>query len=88
VAVAIASSSRDRPVVADMAFIGELGLNGELRAVGQIGARLREAAKLGFRRCLVPRTVRPPAEGYPGGIEVVPVRSLAEALQVALLPAG
>jgi DNA repair protein RadA/Sms len=88
VAVAIASSSLDRPVVADMAFIGELGLNGELRAVGQISARLREAAKLGFRRCLVPRTVRPPAEGYPGGIEVVPVRSLAEALQVALLPAG
>jgi DNA repair protein RadA/Sms len=86
VAVAIASSTRDRPVVADMAFVGELGLNGELRAVGQLGARLREAAKLGFRRCLVPRTMRKPAEGYPAGLEVIGVRSIGEALQVALLP--
>lgn len=87
VAVAIASSNRDRPVVADMAFIGELGLNGELRAVGHLGVRLREAAKLGFKRCLIPRTARPPIEGYPQGIAVVGVRSLQEALEIALLPA-
>ena len=86
VAIAIASSNRDRPVVADMAFIGEVGLNGELRAVGQLSARMKEAAKLGFRRCLVPRTARPPAEGYPEGIEVIGARSVQEALQFALLP--
>ena len=87
VAVAIASSNRDRPVVADMAFIGELGLNGELRAVGHLGTRVREAAKLGFKRCLIPRTARPPVEGYPQGITVAGVRSLQEALEIALLPA-
>ena len=86
VAVAVASSRHDRPVAADVALIGEVGLSGELRAVGQLGARLREAAKLGFGRCIVPRTVRQPADGYPAGIQVIGARSLSEAIEHALLP--
>jgi DNA repair protein RadA/Sms len=85
VAVAIASSVRDRPVAADLAVIGEVGLSGEVRAVGQRAARLREAARLGFRRCLVPKSVRRDAEPAPEGIAIIPVRSLAEAVKQALV---
>ncbi|MBI5959331.1 MAG: DNA repair protein RadA, partial [Chloroflexi bacterium] len=58
IAAAIASSIGDVPIPADMAFVGEVGLSGELRAVSQTAIRIREAAKLGFKRVLVPRTFR------------------------------
>ena len=83
VAMAIASSVRDRPLPADLALIGEVGLSGELRAVPQMPARLREAAKLGFRRIVVPKSVRPD-DILPEGMQVVPVRSVGEALATAL----
>ena len=54
-ALALASSLRDRPVVTGTVAIGEVGLLGELRAVGGLDRRLREAARLGFTRALVPR---------------------------------
>jgi DNA repair protein RadA/Sms len=54
-ALAIVSSIRDRPLPADLVALGEVGLSGELRGVGQLEQRLREAAKLGFTRALVPR---------------------------------
>jgi DNA repair protein RadA/Sms len=85
VAVAIASSVRDRPVAADLAVIGEVGLSGEVRAVGQTAARLKEAARLGFRRCLLPKSVRRGQEPLPPGIEAIPVRSVAEAVEKALV---
>jgi len=84
VATAIASSFKNAPVAADLAIVGEIGLSGELRAVGQLSKRLNEAAKLGFRRCLVPKSFRR-QEVAPDGIEVIGVRSLQEALQVALI---
>lgn len=84
VAVAIASSVRDRPVRADVVLIGEVGLNGELRAVGQMTARLREAAKLGFKGAIVPRRLRR-SEPWPEGIEIIEARSLREALKLGLL---
>ncbi|MFQ5812347.1 MAG: DNA repair protein RadA [Anaerolineae bacterium] len=84
VATAIASSFRDTPVAADLAIVGEIGLSGELRAVGQLSKRLNEAAKLGFKRCLVPKSFRR-QEIASDGIEVIGVRSLQEALQVALI---
>ena len=85
VAVAIGSSVRDRPVAADLAVIGEVGLSGEVRAVGQTAARLKEAARLGFRRCLLPRSVRRGQEPLPDGIEPIQVRSVAEAVEKALV---
>ncbi|MGD2179155.1 MAG: magnesium chelatase domain-containing protein, partial [Anaerolineae bacterium] len=85
VAVAIASSVRDRPVMADLAVIGEVGLSGEVRTVSHTSSRLKEAARLGFKRCLLPRSVRPGDETPTDGIEATPVRSVAEALQKALV---
>ena len=85
VALAIASSVRDRPVAADMAAIGEVGLSGEVRAVGQMIPRLKEAAQLGFRSCLTPRSMRRTSDPLPEGIELIPVRSVADALRKALV---
>ncbi len=84
VAIAIASSVKDQPVRADAVLIGEVGLNGELRAVGQMTARLREATKLGFKAAIVPRRLRS-GEPWPDGIEILEVRSLREALKLGLL---
>lgn len=81
-AMAIASSVRDRPVPADLALIGEVGLSGELRAVAQMPTRLREAAKLGFQRVIVPKSVRR-GEDWPGGVKPLAARSLREALELA-----
>lgn len=86
IAVAIGSSVRERPVAADVAVVGEVGLSGEVRAVGQMEARMKEAAKLGFRRLIVPRAVRRGGAEVPEGLTVVAVRSVAEALENALLP--
>ena len=84
VAVAIASSYKDAPVKADTVLIGEVGLSGELRWVGQMTARLREAQKLGFRTAVVPRKVRK-GEPWPEGINVQEARTLREALALALM---
>ncbi|MBK6327348.1 MAG: DNA repair protein RadA [Chloroflexi bacterium] len=87
IAIALTSSVKDRPIHADMAFVGEVGLSGELRAVSQLEVRLREAAKLGFKRCVVPRPTRKSGLTIPDGLEVIGCRTLAEAIQAALLPA-
>jgi len=54
VVAAVASSARGRPLPADVVVWGEVGLTGEVRAVGRADARLREAARQGFRRCILP----------------------------------
>jgi DNA repair protein RadA/Sms len=84
VAAAIASSVKDQPLRADVVLIGEVGLNGELRAVGQMTARLREAAKLGFKTAIVPRRIRR-GEPWPKDIEIREARSLPEALKFGLI---
>ncbi len=84
IAMAIGSSVRERPVAADLVLVGEVGLSGEVRAVGRMEARLKEAAKLGFRRCILPRTVRRGKLQVPQGLELIPVRSVAEAIERGL----
>jgi len=64
--------------------IGEVGLLGELRGVGGLDRRLREAARLGFTRAVVPRARGRDALALPG-VEVVEVGSLADAVRVALV---
>jgi DNA repair protein RadA/Sms len=83
IAAAIASSMRDLPIRADAVLIGEIGLAGELRLPGQMQARLREAAKLGFKTAIVPQRVRK-AEPWPGDIEIIEARSLHQAIDAAL----
>ena len=92
-AIALASSLRDRPVRPGTVALGEVGLLGELRPVAGLERRLREAARLGFERAIVPARglpgpdAREAREGRPDGIALVPVATLRDALAAALLPA-
>jgi DNA repair protein RadA/Sms len=79
VTLALASSRLDLPLPADAAACGEVGLGGEVRRVGRIEARLREAARLGFRRVLLPAGALA-SGGAPPDARVVPVRDVAEAV--------
>jgi DNA repair protein RadA/Sms len=82
-AIALASSLRDKHVPRDLIAIGEVGLLGELRPVPGLERRLREAARIGFATAIVPRTGRsqPPAVK---GLEVVAVSNLREAVGRAI----
>jgi DNA repair protein RadA/Sms len=84
VAAALASSFRNRPVAADIAIVGEVGLSGELRAVSHLETRLKEAAKLGFKRCLLPASSQLKQIKSPP-LELLTARSLHDALELALL---
>ena len=84
IALAIASSFRDSIVDPGLVAIGEVGLSGELRSASQLDRRVAEAARLGFRRCLVPKigsTISPP----PKDIELIPVSTVREAISAALI---
>ena len=82
-ALAIASSYLDRPLGADLAAIGEIGLSGEIRSVSMINHRLTEISRLGFRRCVIPSHVRDELR-VPEGLELIPVRNIAEAVRAVL----
>ena len=84
VAAAIASSMKDQSVKADTVLIGEVGLSGELRMVGQMPARLHEAAKLGFKTAIVPKRLRK-GEPWPNDIKIVEARTLRQALDDAMV---
>ena len=84
IALAIASSLRGAAIDPLLVAVGELGLSGELRAVPHLERRLSEAAKLGFKRCLLPSTTNLPA---PQGMELISAASVREALRVALVQA-
>ncbi len=80
---ALASSVRDRPLDPWTLVFGEVGLGGEVRAVAQAELRLKEGAKLGFARAVLPRgNARRLVEA--AGLEVVAVRDVSEALEVLL----
>jgi DNA repair protein RadA/Sms len=79
VAAAVASSFRNRPIPARTAIFGEVGLAGEVRGAGQAALRVREAAQMGFERCVLPaRNI--PADPV-SGIELVGVDTLEDALR-------
>jgi DNA repair protein RadA/Sms len=78
VLLAVLSSYRDRALTAGLATFGEVGLAGEIRPVPSGQERLREAAKHGFTRAVVP-AANAPKQGIKG-LEIVPVRRLSEAL--------
>ncbi|GAC1551630.1 MAG: hypothetical protein NVS2B7_27570 [Herpetosiphon sp.] len=82
VALAIASSFRNQRVDPDLVLVGEIGLSGELRSVGQLERRLGEAAKLGFTRALYPT---PSGAPRVAGLELVGTRSVGDALRAALM---
>ena len=82
VVIAAASAVQDKPVSDSLAAVGEVGLTGEIRAVGQLSQRLSEIRRLGFTQCLVPKNVR--ELHAPEGLELLRVRNVREAIAVAL----
>ena len=80
IAVAIVSSYKEKTTPADVAFIGEIGLTGEIRRVNRIESRINEAAKLGFKKIYVPQN-SVSGVTMPTGIEVVGVATLVDVLQ-------
>lgn len=83
VVLAVASSYRDTPICDDLVAIGEVGLTGEIRAVSNMGQRLAEVARLGFHKCIIPRSGSEKLE-IPEGLTVYKVRNLREAIETAL----
>jgi DNA repair protein RadA/Sms len=77
--LAIVSSFRDRPLPRDLVVFGEVGLSGEIRPVNSGQERIKEAAKHGFRRAIVPRSNMP--KQAPAGMQVIGVDKLAGALE-------
>jgi DNA repair protein RadA/Sms len=83
IAIAIASSFRDKPTHPYDVILGEIGLTGEVRAVSRAEQRVREAHKLGFKRVILPEKS---LKGWepPAGIEVFGVNTVLDALRAAL----
>jgi DNA repair protein RadA/Sms len=87
VVAAVASSARNRPVGAGTAVFGEVGLAGEVRAVTQAARRVKEAAQMGFSRCVMPAANVDVTDPGLAGIEcdLVGVRTVQEALEHLLV---
>ena len=81
ICIAIASASLDRPITKDVVFIGEVGLNGELRTVTHLTKRLSEASKMGFKTAVVPqralKNITPPKD-----IKTVGIANLSDAIKI------
>jgi len=80
VCLAVVSSLSDRPIPAKVAVFGEIGLAGEVRPAPRGQERLREAAKLGFEKAIVPRANQPKAKI--AGLEILPVERVDQAVQL------
>jgi DNA repair protein RadA/Sms len=83
VLAAVASSARGRPVDPHTLCFGEVGLAGEVRAVGGVELRLAEAGKLGFRRCVLPELSRTQLHA-PTDLELIGVRDVSGALEALI----
>jgi len=81
VAAAIASSFQDRPIDAELVLLGEIGLTGEVRTVMQLEARLIEARRLGFKRCIVPHSAKKAKTLLTDGIEIIFAKNLTEVFE-------
>jgi len=81
VSLAVASALLDKVVPHDTAILGEVGLSAEVRSVSQMAARVNEAGRLGFTRCLVPKNnLKGKNDFKPSPIQLIPVAGLREAL--------
>lgn len=81
VALALISSLKDKIIPDDLVAIGELGLSGECRAVSNLDQRVKEAARLGFKRAIVPQRNLERRE-IKADIELIPVRSIYDTLKL------
>ena len=81
VATAIASSFQNRPIDPELVLLGEVGLTGEVRTVMQLDARLIEARRLGFKRCIVPHSAKKVKNLLTEGIEISFAKNLSEVFE-------
>jgi DNA repair protein RadA/Sms len=81
VIASIASSFKDKLIDPEMVVFGEVGLGGEVRGVSQPEVRIKEAARLGFKRCLLPEQNREKVKGTKG-IELVGIKTIREAMDI------
>jgi DNA repair protein RadA/Sms len=81
VIAAIASSFRDKLIDPEMVVFGEVGLGGEVRGISQSEVRVKEAARLGFKRCLLPKQNQEKIKGVKN-IELIGVRTVQEAMGI------
>jgi DNA repair protein RadA/Sms len=84
VALAVASSFKDRPIDGRTVAIGEIGLSGELRSVNQLERRLNEAKRLGFHRVVLPSAQGRRSLAGADGLEIISVATVGEAIDAAL----
>ena len=77
----LVSALIDRPIPADLLFIGEVGLGGEIRSVPALSARLSEARSVGMKRAVVPKWNAQEAKGSPG-VALLPARTVKEAFEL------
>ncbi len=85
VALAIASAFREKNILSDTIVLGEVGLAGEVRNASQVSLRINEAAKLGFKHCIIPKSNFKNLDYKKDAIEVIPVSNLKEAMDIALV---
>lgn len=79
--LSVASSFKNISIPKDLVAIGEVGLTGEVRAVNMIEKRLKEAEKLGFKRCIIPENNKKLLkDDYK--LDIIGVRNIAEALKI------
>ena len=81
--LALASAYRDMPIKSDVAVFGEVGLTGELRQVSQIGPRLAEIARMGFKACVLPNIAKGKVQ-IPKDLELITVKTISEAMKMAI----
>lgn len=85
VALAMISSFKDTPIRDDTLVIGEIGLGGELRSVSNCEQRIKEAERLGFKRCIIPRhNLKTISDGFKGDIEIVGASNVNGAYEAAI----
>jgi len=82
VCMSLVSGLRDIPIDESIIAFGEVGLSGELRSVPRVEARINEAARLGFSKCVLPKSCLRQLNFRPEGIELIGVKSLSEALNL------
>ncbi len=82
VALSLVSGLRDTPIDAKTVAVGEIGLSGEIRAVSRISSRVSEASRLGFTRIILPKSSLKQLSGEIKGIELLPVKTLSDAIDL------
>ena len=80
VAMALVSGLRDIPIDENTIVFGEIGLSGELRSVPRAQARVNEAERMGFTRCILPTACLKQINSAPGGIKLIGVKRLSDAV--------